>query len=105
MQQLRRVLVPDAAPPSLPSGAATMVPASASGRRRAWSASWSRRSPPASRRDRPARSSTYGQQATSDPAKVYTAVFGAAALGLVMAGLVAITDWFLTHGRVRPEEA
>ena len=27
--------------------------------------------------------------ATSDPAKVYTAVFGAAVLGLVMAGLVA----------------
>ena len=30
----------------------------------------------------------YGRQATSDPAKVYTAVFGAAALGLLMAGLV-----------------
>ena len=28
----------------------------------------------------------YARQATSDPAKVYTAVFGAAALGLVMAG-------------------
>ncbi len=34
----------------------------------------------------------YGQEATSDPAKVYTAVFGAAALGLVMAWLVAVID-------------
>jgi NitT/TauT family transport system permease protein len=48
---------------------------------------------------------TYGQQATSDPAKVYTAVFGAAVLGLTMAALVATTDWLLTHGRVRPEDA
>ena len=29
---------------------------------------------------------TYGQKATSDPAQVYTAVFGAASLGLVMFG-------------------
>ena len=31
----------------------------------------------------------YAREATSDPAKVFTAVFGAAALGLVMAGIVA----------------
>jgi NitT/TauT family transport system permease protein len=35
---------------------------------------------------------SYGQEATSDPPKLYTAVFGAAALGLVMALLVAVVD-------------
>lgn len=45
----------------------------------------------------------YGRQATSDPAKVYTAVFGAAALGLIMAGLVTAADWAVTRNRVRPE--
>jgi NitT/TauT family transport system permease protein len=45
----------------------------------------------------------YARQATSDPAKVYTAVFGAAALGLVMAGLVALADVWLM--RNRPREA
>jgi NitT/TauT family transport system permease protein len=35
---------------------------------------------------------SYGQDATSDAPKVYTAVFGAAALGLVMAALVALID-------------
>jgi NitT/TauT family transport system permease protein len=45
----------------------------------------------------------YARQATSDPAKVYTAVFGAAALGLVMAGMVALADvWLMRH---RPREA
>lgn len=34
----------------------------------------------------------YAREATSDPAKVFTAVFAAAALGLVMAGLVALID-------------
>lgn len=34
----------------------------------------------------------YGQDATSDPPKLYTAVFGAAALGLVMAAFVALVD-------------
>jgi NitT/TauT family transport system permease protein len=44
----------------------------------------------------------YGRQTTSDPAKVYTAVFGAAALGLLMAGLVTSIDAFLM--RNRPKE-
>ena len=35
---------------------------------------------------------SYGQEATSDPPKLYTAVFGAAALGLVMALVVAVID-------------
>lgn len=34
----------------------------------------------------------YGRQATSFPAKVYTAVFGAAAIGLLMAAIVALFD-------------
>ncbi len=45
----------------------------------------------------------YAREATSDPAKVYTAVFGAAALGLLMAGLVALADVMLM--RNRPREA
>jgi NitT/TauT family transport system permease protein len=44
----------------------------------------------------------YAREATSDPAKVFTAVFGAAALGLVMAGLVSILDHMLM--RNRPKE-
>ncbi len=44
----------------------------------------------------------YAREATSDPAKVFTAVFGAAALGLVMAGLVALLDFVLM--RNRPKE-
>jgi len=43
------------------------------------------------------------REATSDPAKVYTAVFGAAALGLLMAGVVALVD--LLTMRNRPREA
>lgn len=35
---------------------------------------------------------SYGQDATTDPPKLYTAVFGAAALGLAMAVLVAVVD-------------
>ncbi|MEY2583897.1 MAG: NitT/TauT family transport system permease protein [Ilumatobacteraceae bacterium] len=35
---------------------------------------------------------SYGQEASTDPPKLYTAVFGAAALGLVMATLVALID-------------
>jgi len=46
----------------------------------------------------------YGRQATSDPAKVYTAVFGAAGLGLLMAGLIGATDSLVMRNRVRPEE-
>lgn len=45
----------------------------------------------------------YAREATSDPAKVYTAVFGAAVLGLMMAGLVALAD--LAMMRNRPKEA
>lgn len=45
----------------------------------------------------------YAREATADPAKVYTAVFGAAALGLVVAGLVALVD--VVAMRNRPREA
>jgi NitT/TauT family transport system permease protein len=44
----------------------------------------------------------YAREATSDPAKVYTAVFGAAGLGLLMAGIVALIDARLM--RNRPKE-
>ena len=44
----------------------------------------------------------YARQATGDPAKVFTAVFGAAGLGLSMAGLVALADVMLM--RNRPKE-
>jgi NitT/TauT family transport system permease protein len=43
----------------------------------------------------------YAREATSDPAKVYTAVFGAAALGLLMAGMVALADLALMRNRPR----
>lgn len=45
----------------------------------------------------------YAREATGDPAKVFTAVFGAALLGLAMAGLVAAFDLFVM--RNRPKEA
>lgn len=45
----------------------------------------------------------YAREATADPAKVFTAVFGAALLGLVMAGLVAAFDLYVM--RNRPREA
>lgn len=45
----------------------------------------------------------YSQEGTSDPAKVYTAVFGAAVLGLAVAGIVAVVDRVLS--RKRPVEA
>jgi NitT/TauT family transport system permease protein len=38
---------------------------------------------------------SYGQDASSDPAKLYTAVFGAAVLGLVLAAIVAGIDRLL----------
>ncbi len=44
----------------------------------------------------------YARQATGDPAKVFTAVFGAAGLGLAMAGLVTLADVLLM--RNRPKE-
>jgi NitT/TauT family transport system permease protein len=44
----------------------------------------------------------YSRQATGDPAKVYTAMLGAAALGVVVAGLVGLLDsWLMRH---RPKE-
>jgi NitT/TauT family transport system permease protein len=43
----------------------------------------------------------FGRATTSDPAIVYTAVIGAAFLGLVMAGLVAIVDVVLMRNRPR----
>ncbi|HEU4348238.1 MAG TPA: ABC transporter permease subunit [Actinoplanes sp.] len=39
----------------------------------------------------------YSREATSDPAKVYTAFLGAAALGLLVAGLVALLDHALSR--------
>jgi NitT/TauT family transport system permease protein len=45
----------------------------------------------------------YAREATSDPAKVFTAVFCAAALGLVLAGIVSLVD--LVGMRHRPREA
>jgi NitT/TauT family transport system permease protein len=45
----------------------------------------------------------YAREATADPAKVFTAVFAAAALGLFMAGLVALID--IVGMRNRPREA
>lgn len=44
----------------------------------------------------------YMRESTGDPAKVFTAVFGAAALGLTMAGLVALIDRYVS--RNRPKE-
>ena len=46
---------------------------------------------------------SYGQEASSDPPKLYTAVFGAAVLGLLMAVLVEVIDRMLM--RNRPREA
>lgn len=45
----------------------------------------------------------YGQQVTGDPPKVWAALFGAAGLGLAMAGIVAVVDNLLM--RNRPREA
>ena len=44
----------------------------------------------------------FGRATTSDPAIVYTAVLGAACLGLIMAGLVSVVDVVLM--RNRPKE-
>ena len=43
------------------------------------------------------------REATSDPAKVWTAFLGAALLGLLVAGLVAVVDFALA--RYRPAGA
>ena len=45
---------------------------------------------------------TYAQKATSDPAQVYTAVFGAATLGLLMFGIVVAFESYVM--RNRPQE-
>jgi NitT/TauT family transport system permease protein len=45
----------------------------------------------------------YGQEASSDPAKLYAAVFGAAVLGLVMSAIVVAVDRRMMRGR--PQEA
>ena len=34
----------------------------------------------------------YAQQSTGDPTKLFTAIFGAAALGLVMVGIVSVFE-------------
>jgi NitT/TauT family transport system permease protein len=47
----------------------------------------------------------YAQQATGDPAKMYTAIAGAAALGLTMAGLVVALDAFLMRNRPKEQPA
>lgn len=39
----------------------------------------------------------YARETTSEPAKVYVAVFGAIALGLVAAGLVTLLDMYVTR--------
>jgi len=44
----------------------------------------------------------YAREATADPAKVFTAVFGAAALGLVLAAVIAAAEVMLM--RNRPKE-
>ena len=45
----------------------------------------------------------YAREATGDPAKVYTAILGAAALGLTMAGVVIVVDALVM--RNRPKES
>lgn len=45
----------------------------------------------------------YAREATSDPAKVYTAMLGAAVLGLVVAGLVSLLELPLMRHRRRVE--
>ncbi|WP_033345730.1 ABC transporter permease [Catenuloplanes japonicus] len=42
----------------------------------------------------------YSREATSDPAKVYTAMIGAALLGLAVAGVVALAELLLTRRTV-----
>jgi NitT/TauT family transport system permease protein len=46
----------------------------------------------------------YSRQSTAAPAKVYPAIFGAALVGLSMAGVVAIVDHVLMRNRPRPVE-
>jgi NitT/TauT family transport system permease protein len=46
---------------------------------------------------------SYGQAATGDPTKVYAAVFGAAALGLALFGIVVLLDVIVMRNRPREE--
>jgi NitT/TauT family transport system permease protein len=41
----------------------------------------------------------YAREATGDPAKVFTAVFGAAVLGLAMSGFVTLADIYMMRNR------
>jgi NitT/TauT family transport system permease protein len=43
----------------------------------------------------------YSRQATTDPAKVFVAMLGAAALGLVVAGAVSLLERLATHHHTR----
>jgi NitT/TauT family transport system permease protein len=45
----------------------------------------------------------YSREASGDPAKVYTAMIGAAALGLIVAGIISVFDTVAM--RHRPKEA
>ncbi len=45
----------------------------------------------------------YFQKATGDPARVFTAFIGASALGLIVAGLIAVLEMFVM--RNRPKES
>jgi NitT/TauT family transport system permease protein len=47
----------------------------------------------------------YAQQATGDPEKLYSALFGAAGLGLAMAGLVVGLDMYLMRNRPKESNA
>ena len=47
----------------------------------------------------------YARQITSQPAKVYVAVFGAIALGLVVAALVTALDVYLTRNLPKEKSA
>ena len=47
----------------------------------------------------------YAREGTGDPAKVFTAVFGAAALGITMSGLVALSDVLLMRNRPKETSA
>jgi NitT/TauT family transport system permease protein len=46
----------------------------------------------------------YGRTSAADPERLFTAVLGAAALGLLMALLIAGMDWAVMRGRQRVEE-
>lgn len=47
----------------------------------------------------------YAQQATGNPSRVYTAVIGAALLGLIAAGLVSLLDLALRSYQHRPQDS